>query len=261
VSSPLELVRISLKGDRQLNQDRCLALGKGGDTLLALADGLGGHPRGEVAAQLLVDTCEHLFRNSDHPIRDPLALLCGCLERAHHAIVRFGMGQQPPIAPRTTGVACLVQDDRAWWCHVGDSRLYLFRDGRLIDRTHDHSRRRQVAHGRNGAGKLTITRCLGGLNLPPDLAEAGPTALLPGDTLLLSSDGFWSQFEPDELGRRLYQQGELGENLRPLVEEARHSASPRSDNTSVVALRWWPAQASSPTLARNQHRSPAKPTV
>ena len=57
MNSTLELARISLKGDRKLNQDRCLMLSKGGDTLLALGDGLGGHPRGEVAAQLL---CEAL---------------------------------------------------------------------------------------------------------------------------------------------------------------------------------------------------------
>lgn len=238
MSSPLELVRISLKGDRKLNQDRCLAISKGGDTLLILGDGLGGHPRGEVAAQLLVDTCEHLFRNSEHPVDDPRGLLAECLARAHAAIVRFGLNQQPPIAPRTTGVACLVQGDTAWWSHVGDSRLYLYRDGRLLDQTRDHTRRRPRSG--DGQPRLTITRCLGGTRPPPDLAESGPTPLLPGDTLLLSSDGFWAQHDHDELGRRLYQPGELGDNLAALANEACRSAAPRSDNTTVVALRWWP---------------------
>lgn len=258
MSAPLELVRVSLKGDRKLNQDRSLALTKGNDTLLALADGLGGHPRGEVAAQLLMDTCEHLFRSADHPVQDPLALLSGCLERAHHAIVRFGMGQQPPIAPRTTGVVCLVQDEQAWWCHVGDSRLYLFRDGQLIERTRDHAKRRKHAH--KPAGRHTITRCLGGLNLPPDLTESGPTGLYPGDTVLLASDGFWGQFDAKELGRRLYRPGELGENLRPLADEARQSARPRSDNTTVVAMRWRPSQASEMHLGRGG-TAPAEPTA
>lgn len=241
MSKPCELARVSLIGDRDINQDRCLTLSKGGDTLLVLADGLGGHPRGEVAAQLLMDTAEHLFRATDHPVREPLALLSGCLERAHHAIVRYGMAQDPPIAPRTTGVVCLVQDGRAWWCHVGDSRLYLFRDGRLQGRTHDHARKRQREH--DTRGKITITRCLGGLNLPPDLAESGPIGLYPGDILLLSSDGFWSQFDPADLGRHLYQGGELGENLPALAERARRSAEPRSDNVSAVGLRWWPDEA------------------
>lgn len=239
MSSGLELGRASLTGDRELNQDRCLTLRKGGDTLLALADGLGGHPRGEVAAQLLMDTCEHQFRHASHPVAEPLDLLTACLERAHAAIVRFGMAQDPPVAPRTTGVVCLVQGGRAWWCHVGDSRLYLYRDGHLVARTHDHSRKRQREHGGQGS-KVTITRCLGGLNLPPDLAASGPTGLHPGDILLLSSDGFWSQFDPADLGRHLYQGGDLGENLPALAERACRQAHPRSDNVSAVGLRWWP---------------------
>lgn len=243
MSSSRELSSVTLQGDRKINQDRCLTMRKGGDTLLALADGLGGHPRGEVAAQLLMDTCEHLFRSTEHPVADPLALLTGCLERAHAAIVRYGMAQDPPIMPRTTGVVCLVQDGRAWWCHVGDSRLYLFRDGYLKDRTNDHSRMRQRERKDDSdkGGKITITRCLGGLNLPPDLAEHGPVVLYPGDILLLSSDGFWSQFEPTNLARHLYQGGELGENLPALAERARRAAEPRSDNVTAVGLRWWPA--------------------
>lgn len=241
MKATLELARISLKGDRKLNQDHSLALRNGEDTLLVLGDGLGGHPRGEVAAQLLVDTCEHLFRSRAHPVDDPAGLLNECLERAHAAIVRFGTGQLPPIAPRTTGLVCLVQADQAWWCHVGDSRLYLYRDGRLLQQTRDHTRRRPA--DRHGRTRITITRCLGGMSPPPDHTGSGPTTLLPGDTLLLCSDGFWTQHDSDDLGRCLYQPGELGDNLAALADAARHGAQPRSDNTTVVALRWWPQVA------------------
>ncbi len=255
MNATLELARVSLQGDRAINQDRCLTLQAGDDTLLALADGLGGHPRGEVAAQLFIDTCEHLFRTAHHPLADPQALLAGCLERAHAAIVRFGAAQHPPIAPRTTGIACLVQHGHAWWSHVGDSRLYLFRDGKLIGRTQDHSRRRE----RRGQTRLTITRCLGGLKLPPDLAESGPVQLHANDVLLLSSDGFWSGFTPEVLGKHLYRPGNLGDNLQPLAEAACRNAHPRSDNTSAVALRWQPPAANVVGKASVQPR--ATPTV
>jgi serine/threonine protein phosphatase PrpC len=235
-----ELARVSLLGDRKINQDRCLTLREGEDTLLAVADGLGGHPRGETAAQLMMDTCEHLFRSIDHPVAKPQAFLKSCLEHAHNAIVRFGMSQEPNIAPRTTGVVCLVQNSRAWWSHVGDSRLYLYRDGNLMERTHDHSRKRQIERRGKGGSKVTITRCLGGLNPPPEITESGPVGLHPGDTLLLSSDGFWSQFDTADLGRHLYQGGELGENLTALAERACRNAQPRSDNATAVAMRWWP---------------------
>lgn len=250
MKSPLELSRVSLKGDRKLNQDRCLSLSKGSDTLLVLGDGLGGHPRGEIAAQLLVDSCEHLFRNTSHPVEDPLGLLTECLERAHAAIVRFGITRQPPIAPRTTGVVCLVQGGRAWWCHVGDSRLYLFRDGKLLNQTRDHTK--QHFPGDKGEPRLSITRCLGGLGLPPDLSESGPFPLEPGDVVLLSSDGFWAQHEQRKLGERLYQPGQLGDNLARLAAEACQRAAPRSDNTSVIAMRWWPPGTASNATGQAQ---------
>lgn len=248
MSPPLELARISLQGDRRLNQDRSLILRKDEDILLVLGDGLGGHPRGEVAAQLLVDTCEHLFRNSDHPVADPLELLGQCLERAHAAIVRFGNSQQPVIAPRTTGVVCLVQNGQAWWRHVGDSRLYLYRDSRLLEQTRDHTRQRPASS--SGEPRIAITRCLGGVKPPPDLTEHGPVTLLPGDTLLLCSDGFWGQHEHEALGRRLYQPGELSGNLATLADEACRNAHPRSDNTSVAALRWQPQATADTDVSR-----------
>lgn len=243
MKATLEMARVSLLGDRKINQDRCLALQAGDDILLALGDGLGGHPRGEVAAQLFMDTCEHLFREESHPLASPHALMNVCLEKAHAAIVRFGMTQEPPIAPRTTGVVCVVQQDTAWWSHVGDSRLYLFRQGKVVARTRDHIQRRE----KRGTTRVTITRCLGGLNLPPDIAEAGPTRLQPGDILLLCSDGFWTGHQPEDLARQLDYAPRLADALPELAEAACRAAHPRGDNTTAVALRWQPHTTAVPT--------------
>ncbi len=71
-----EAAKASLTGDRKCNQDRCLVLCGGETVLLGLADGLGGHPRGEVAAQLLIDVCESLFRRARKPLMTRNASCC-----------------------------------------------------------------------------------------------------------------------------------------------------------------------------------------
>ena len=140
-----EAAKGSLTGDRATNQDRCLFLSSGETALLCLADGLGGHPRGEVAAQLLLDATEAVFRQSEKPLTDPERFMLRCIGKAHQAILRFGRRQSPPIAPRTTAVIAVVQGGFAYWCHVGDSRLYLIRNGRVVVQTHQKDQPALVA--------------------------------------------------------------------------------------------------------------------
>ncbi|HHH39718.1 MAG TPA: serine/threonine-protein phosphatase, partial [Sedimenticola sp.] len=126
-------------GDRRDNQDRYLCARAGDTLLLCLADGMGGHPRGEVAAGITVATGRRLLAHAAKPIPDPARFLQRLLLESHIAIRRFGEQQDPPINPRTTAVAALIQNGTAWWVHAGDSRLYLFRNGTLLTRTKDHS--------------------------------------------------------------------------------------------------------------------------
>ena len=136
---PYVASKVSLIGSRSCNQDRCMILGNATSTLMVMADGLGGHPRGEVAAQIVVDVCETLFRHAPKPIPDPEHFMLHCIGKAHQSILRFGRRQTPPIAPRTTAVLAIVQDGVAYWVHVGDSRLYLIRDHQILAQTSDHA--------------------------------------------------------------------------------------------------------------------------
>ena len=83
-----EAAKASLTGDRSCNQDRCLVLSSGETLLLGLADGLGGHPRGEVAAQLLIDVCEAMFRQAQKPLRDPELFMLQCIGKIGRASCR-----------------------------------------------------------------------------------------------------------------------------------------------------------------------------
>jgi serine/threonine protein phosphatase PrpC len=234
-----EAAKATALGDRQCNQDRSLFLSGHGTTLLGLADGLGGHPRGEVAAQLLVDVCESMFRQTPKPLFDPENFMLQCIGKAHTAILRFGRRQDPPIAPRTTAVLAVVQGGIAYWAHVGDSRLYLIRDGDVRAQTRDHSQIRFVRQSESEASRprASLTRCLGGLAVPPTTTCGPPTLLQTGDVLVLCSDGLWGQLPRQALVEGLGEPGSPFESrLKDLVERA--AGAPNSDNVTAVAMHW-----------------------
>jgi serine/threonine protein phosphatase PrpC len=242
-----ETAQCSLLGNRSMNQDRALVMEAPDAILLALADGMGGHPKGEMAAQILMDNARKAFLTSRKPISNPRFFLSGLMEMSHQQITAFGDQQQPPIEPRTTGVLCLVQEDQAYWAHIGDSRLYIMRDGVIHLRTDDHS---YVEHLRQqgiiSAAQVHthkfrnyVTRCLGGNNNRPVAELSGPHDLKEGDVVLLCSDGFWGPLPERPLVEMFYKKsGPLLNNISQLAKRAETTSSPESDNVTVVALRW-----------------------
>jgi serine/threonine protein phosphatase PrpC len=234
-----EAAKATLTGARAENQDRCLFLGNQGTILIGLADGLGGHPRGEVAAQLLMDVTESLFRQTPKPLYDPENFMLQCIGKAHRAILEFGRRQTPPIAPRTTAVLAVIQDGIAYWTHVGDSRLYLIRDRKVHAQTRDHTQVRYVRESATQVSRprASLTRCLGGLPQPPTTTCGPPTHLQHGDAIVLCSDGLWGQVPRQALLNAFDDRNaEVAERLNSLVELAATAAN--SDNVTAVALRW-----------------------
>jgi serine/threonine protein phosphatase PrpC len=239
-------------GDRSTNQDRYLIMEAPDSILLALADGMGGHPKGEMAAQILMDNARKAFLTSRKPISSPRFFLSGLLEMSHREILDFGSKQEPPIEPRTTGVLCLVQDDNAYWAHIGDSRLYIMRNGVIHQRTDDHS---YVEHLRQqgliSAAQVHthkfrnyVTRCLGGSNNRPVAELSGPHELQQGDVVLLCSDGFWGPLPERPMVDSLYKkQASLVKNVAQLANQAASKSHPESDNVTVVALKLLETQA------------------
>ena len=231
--------KTSLIGDRLCNQDRCFFLDSGASVFLGVADGLGGHPRGEIAAQLLTDTSEALFREAEKPLPDPERFMLHCIGKAHKSILRFGRRQNPPVEPRTTAVLAIVQNDTAHWVHVGDSRLYLMRDGQVLCQTRDHSQLQFIRQSATEPprARANLTRCLGGMPQPPTTTCGSPTAIEPGDTLLLCTDGLWGQIASKTLVATFKNDDEpLDKRLAELAAQA--TTMTNSDNVSAVAMQW-----------------------
>ncbi|MCU7946106.1 MAG: protein phosphatase 2C domain-containing protein [Candidatus Thiodiazotropha sp. (ex Cardiolucina cf. quadrata)] len=242
-----ETAQYTLLGNRSMNQDRYLIMEAPDAILLSLADGMGGHPKGEMAAQILMDNARKAFLTSRKPISNPRFFLSGLMEMSHRQITEFGGQQDPPIEPRTTGVLCLVQENNAYWAHIGDSRLYIMRDGVIHLRTDDHS---YVEHLRQqgiiSAAQVHthkfrnyVTRCLGGTNNRPVAELSGPHELKEGDVVLLCSDGFWGPLAERPMVDTLFkEQAPLINHITKLANQAEATGHPESDNVTVVALRW-----------------------
>jgi serine/threonine protein phosphatase PrpC len=259
--SAFEITEFSLTGDREENQDRCITLQSGECALLGLADGMGGHPRGDLAAEILVDTCHDLFHQSEKPVRDPEGFLSQLLQQAHDHILAYGAQQNPPLDPRTTAVVALVQNGTVYWAHIGDSRFYLFRHGEPVLRTRDHSYLEELqAEGIPPSLQQDlhlirnyVTRCLGGAQALPQITIGTPELLQPKDVLLLCSDGFWGALHEAGVGVALQSPEPLDLIIPELVRLAERNSNPESDNVSAIGLRWMsPTQPSeeAPELER-----------
>ena len=237
---------ISLIGDRPLNQDRSTLVESKESIFLALADGMGGHPRGEAAAQILIDICENAFSKVRKPISDPDKFLAHILHKAHTDIIAFGTKQSPPGKPCTTAVLALIQENRVYFAHCGDSRFYLFRDGQALTRTLDHSYVEllhqqgslSAAACENHPYRNYVTRCLGGRENSIEVAAGIPIPLQANDTLLLCSDGLWGTLGDDLLTTALSTPAPVDKALAKLAHTATSAAHPESDNVTAVAVRW-----------------------
>ena len=131
----------SRQGPRKSNQDRVAYCYSRDALCMVIADGMGGHLHGEVAAQIATQFIAEAFQREAQPrIADPFKFLLDSITSAHHAIVDYANVRSLLETPRTTCVACIIQDGIAHWAHVGDSRLYLIRNGKVEAQTKDHSR-------------------------------------------------------------------------------------------------------------------------
>jgi serine/threonine protein phosphatase PrpC len=232
--------QISRKGGREKNEDRmgyCYTRESG---LFLLADGMGGHPEGEVAAQIALQTISALFQKEARPsVRDVTEFLSVSLMAAHHQIMRYASEKGMLDTPRTTLVAAIVQGTQATWVHCGDSRLYAVRDGALLTRTRDHSYLEQQNAGvirMDRINRNILFTCLGSPTKPV-FDITGPIPLQQGDKLLLCSDGLWGSLEDRDIVRELSDKP-VADAVPDLVEAALRNGGEHSDNVTVIALEW-----------------------
>jgi PPM family protein phosphatase len=243
----VDYAKLSLAGNRTENQDRVDIVASGESLLMVVVDGMGGHAHGARAAEVTVSTLKECFGEMTRPVFDPQGFLTLALARAHDRVVKLGDGVALDHKPRATCAVCLVQDGGSYWAHVGDSRIYQLRRGKLLTRTRDHShvelllREGLIAESEMRAHPMRnfVECCLGGDAPLPDMSVTVRNKLEPGDVLLACTDGFWSGIEDHDIAQLSNGDGEpLDRAVRALAERAVARNSPYSDNTSVTTTRW-----------------------
>ena len=225
-------------GAREEQQDRVEIFADENTLLIVLADGMGGHEGGAMAAQAVIDVAREQF---DAFIDGKTSLQLTDIVYCAHERINI-TGTELGLSPHSTCVLLHLTDTTATWAHVGDSRLYHFDNGRLTERTIDHSMVELMRlQGRLSEEEMKahpdqnrLYEALGGNNLPE--VETGYADTSENDGFLLASDGLWENVSDSEL-EAVFKAHNLDEALRGLVESAKTKGEPECDNISVAAAR------------------------
>lgn len=235
----------SRKGGRRINQDRMGYCFTRDALLMVLADGLGGHAFGEVAAQQALQTLARQFQLQARPsIRNPADFLQDTIMLAHREIHRYAEANKLADIPRTTVVCCLIQNGQIHWAHAGDSRFYIMRKGALLTRTRDHSKIENLLQQErvlpfevaNHPERNKLYNCLGSPNLPL-IDIGGPVRLDPGDVALLCSDGLWGVLDEQIIVDKVTHLSVV-HAIPDLIEQALTNGGEGADNTTAIAMMW-----------------------
>jgi protein phosphatase len=259
VDTPAETLRLAVAAatdaaGREENQDiaAALVLGSGArdsdgqDFLLVVADGMGGHPAGDVASRIALDTLTQAFPAM--PGGDLGQALKQAYRQANDAIFAAGEAEPAHAGMGTTLTSALLRGKYATVAHVGDSRAYLLRGDGITQVTRDHTVvSDEVAQGRISADaarhdsrRNRLTHALGtNPRLERTLPSIFELTLLPGDRLMLCSDGLYEVLDESDF-RRVLQEREPGGSAQALVSLAKERGA--RDNASAVVAAAMPTR-------------------
>ena len=230
-------------GDRTEQQDRVgifTSRRLPDSALFVVADGMGGKTGGAMAAQQVMSTAKNLF--AEYSVGGSITDLLTEIVKEAHLVIRLS-ALSTEKEPHSTIAALVVQPHRADWAHVGDSRIYRFRSGKLASRTTDHSYVEQLVNEGKlhpyGASSHRLSNLLTsalGTNKQPVIDFGSADALVPGETFLLCSDGLWHYFSDAELAVVLstYPPRKASERL---IDLARERAAGGGDNCSLAIVK------------------------
>ncbi len=225
------------RGGRPDNEDSIRCGTSNGRGVFAAADGLGGHRLGEVASAIAADA---LFEGCFlAPSLDEETMKAQLIEANRQVLEGQKIPGQEDM--KTTAVALAVEDGRAFWAHVGDSRLYYFSGGELAWMTRDHS----VTYMKYLGGEISYmdvyhdddrSSLLRVLGRPTCQPESGHAELRPGDAFLLCSDGFWEFVYNEEMQADLLKSETPKQWITLMLLRHIRRTPPGNDNFSAIAV-------------------------
>ncbi|MCS7296712.1 MAG: Stp1/IreP family PP2C-type Ser/Thr phosphatase [Bacteroidia bacterium] len=227
---------------RPNNEDRVASVRTPYGALWVVCDGMGGHAAGEKAAELAIRAIVDYF--SQAPPHPPPQLLEASLYEANRAIYTIAQLYPEYRKMGTTCVVALYNGQSVYYAHIGDSRLYLYREGHLEQKTLDHSYVQFLV----SQGLLTpeeaemhprrhvILRALGLTSRPEPEVAPEPLHIQSGDLLLLCSDGLSNMLTAPEIARILNLRLLLSQRAQLLVQAANEAGG--EDNISLILVEF-----------------------
>lgn len=239
----IQVAVLSKSGARERNEDACGYWGDGGPLCCVLSDGAGGHGGGDIASktavQAVLSSFEQYPENSSARVHE-------LIEHANQQVIQEQI-RQPDFASMRATLVVLTFDPRhrqLCWGHIGDSRLYYFRQGKVLSRTRDHSLFQSMvdagyaqhpAHGRAPDSSVLVASLGSDEGFTPEVPD-GALMVQEGDAALLCSDGFWEHFDDATLEKTLAHASSPQDWLERMEGIVTAAASPSQDNFSALVV-------------------------
>ncbi len=232
---------VSDTGSRSVNEDHVRIIQHGDLTCFVLADGLGGHGKGEVASALVGDTFDLVCQSHNLPLDE---LLSTGLEETQKALIAEQQKSGNFFQAKTTACVLLVRGGHLMWGHIGDSRLYAFARNKIKERTLDHSVPQMLVmskeikekHIRNHPDRNRLLRVLGVANDTPRFALSPLEETAKFQGFLLCSDGFWELIVEKEMCSRLKKSTSVDQWLEQMCDIVKGRGDAEMDNFSAIAI-------------------------
>lgn len=235
----MEYKAFTARGNREVNEDSYVCVERDGNCCFVVADGLGGHGKGEVASQKVVEVFEHEFGKIKERCSE-------FLERAFEIAQADVMAmQQTADEMKSTAVVLAIVDNKFAWGHIGDSRIYHFQKGKLRQRSLDHSVAQMLSLSVKSfdadisfhPDRNRLLRVIGEKWSKPKYELSKAARLKKGDAFLLCSDGVWELIASKRLCELLNQSETAEEWLNSIISEVEHNGQNTDmDNYTAIAV-------------------------
>lgn len=234
------------KGGRDQNQDSVICLNKNNTYLFSVADGLGAYADSKLASFIVHEVIKELFMEDNACMSGSGKedFLRRCVKMCHDVLAEYK--QKNGVKDSyTTIVILLISENEAQWCHIGDSRLYYFKNGKVSERTEDHSVVQTLFRAgmikeeeiRKHPDRGKLLKAIGSVDKKPEAEISRVHPVTPGDAFLLCSDGFWEYVTEEDMAETLDSFPEVREWITAMETNVKDAGMGRkADNYSAIGV-------------------------